>query len=118
MFDLIYQAMFGLMLIEMVLFLFLNLPFPKTWKAGFFENLASSNFFKTAFKIQIVLCLIVVFLFLDLSRTESLYMKDKRKIKDQTTMGAGTPSITKKSRRSVYRTRSSKSRGTSMWCSW
>ena len=55
MFDLVYQAMFGLMVIEMVLFLFLNLPFPKTWKAGFFENLASSNFFKTAFKVQLCL---------------------------------------------------------------
>ena len=105
MFDLIYQAMFGLMVIEMVLFLFLNLPFPKTWKAGFFENLATSNFFKSAFKIQLVLCLIVVFLFVDLHRSELHFMKDKRKMKDQTTMGAGTFSLKKKSESRGYLTK-------------
>ena len=90
MFDLIYLAFFLLMTVEIVLFLFLNLPFPKTWKSGIFEKFASSKVAKTAFKVQLILCILVLFFFVDLHRTESMYQKEKKKLKDKTSMGAGT----------------------------
>ena len=105
MFDLVYQVMFGVMVIEMIIFLFLNLPFPKTWKHGFFDNLTTSSFFKNAFKIQVVLCLVVIFLYVDLSRTESLYLRDKKRMKDKTNMGAGTLFPMKKSVKKDYLTK-------------
>ena len=88
MFDLIYMGFFLLMSAEIVLFLFLNLPFPKTWKSGIFEQLATSKVAKNAFKVQMVLCILVVFFFVDLHRTEDMYQKEKRKLKDKTSMGA------------------------------
>ena len=75
MFDLIYMGFFLLMAGEVILFVFLNLPFPKTWKSGIFEQLAHSKAAKTAFKVQLVLCLLVVFFFVDLHRTEDMYQK-------------------------------------------
>ena len=75
MFDLIYMGFFLLMAGEVILFVFLNLPFPKTWKSGIFEQLAHSKVAKTAFKVQLVLCLLVVFFFVDLHRTEDMYQK-------------------------------------------
>ena len=93
MFDLIYLAFFLLMAAEILLFLFLNLPFPKTWKGGVFEQLAGSKAAKTAFKVQLVLCIMVLFFFVDLHRTEQLYLKEKRKLKEKTNMGAGSFSM-------------------------
>ena len=89
MFDLIYLAFFFLMIAEMVLFVFLNLPFPKTWKSGVFQQIADSKAVHTVFKIQMVLCLMVLLFFVDLHRTENMYLRDKRKLKEKTNLGAG-----------------------------
>ncbi len=72
MFDLIYGGFFLLMVAEMGLFVFLNLPFPKSWKASIHSTLGNSNFVRTFVKIQIVLCILVVIFYIDLSRTEHL----------------------------------------------
>lgn len=89
MFDLIYVAFFFLMVAEMVLFLFLNLPFPKAWKKGIFLSLADSSTARTLFRAQLALCLLVVIFYVDLARTERMYFADKNKLKSKTSMGAG-----------------------------
>jgi hypothetical protein len=68
MFDLIYGAFFILMIAEMVLFLVLNLPFPKSFKKGILL-LSESPMAKTFLKVQLVLCLLVIIFYVDLNRT-------------------------------------------------
>lgn len=89
MFDFIYVTFFFLMLAEMVLFIFLNLPFPKTWKAGIIEGLAGSPTAKSLFKVQLVLCLLVLLFYVDLGRSEKLFQGEKNKLRSKTNMGAG-----------------------------
>jgi hypothetical protein len=90
MFDIIYRGFFILMIVEIILFVFLNLPFPKTWKAGIFDKLATSSSVRMAFNVQLILCLMVLFFYVDLHRSEALFLKDKRKLRDKNSIGAGT----------------------------
>ena len=69
MFELVYVVFFFLMLAEMLLFFFLNLPIFKAWKVGIFEQLVSSHKVHVILKVQLVLCLIIVLFFVDLHRS-------------------------------------------------
>lgn len=93
MFDVIYATFFLLMIAEMVLFLFLNLPFPKAWKGGLFKSLSESPLTTKLFKIQLVLCLLIILFYVDLARTERMFLADKNKLKSRTNMGAGSSNI-------------------------
>ena len=102
----IYIAFFFLMVAEIILFLFLNLPFPKTWKGGIFQQLSISSTARTALKVQLVLCIMVLFFFVDLHRSESRFLKEKNKLRKNTNMGAGSYRSTQRSGRNVCPTRS------------
>ena len=89
MFDLIYVAFFFIMIAEMVLFLFLNLPFPKSWKGSVIAGLAGNPTARTFFKIQLLLCLLVLVFYVDLSRSERMFLADKNRLQSKSNMGAG-----------------------------
>lgn len=69
MFDFVYGIFFIIMIFEMFLFLFLNLPFPKTWKGGVLQKFATSETGRAFVKVQLVLCLLVVIFYVDLHTT-------------------------------------------------
>ena len=58
MFEFIFGAFFILMVAEVALFLFLNLPFPKEWKSGIFKAVYRSKSLNTFLKIQLLLCVL------------------------------------------------------------
>ena len=58
MFELIFGVFFVLMIAEVSLFLFLNLPVPKRWKSAVFKMVANSASLKTFLKVQILLCVL------------------------------------------------------------
>jgi len=57
------------MVLEMLLFIFLNLPFPKAWKGGVLQKFAASDTGRAFVKVQLVLCLIVIIFYVDLHGT-------------------------------------------------
>jgi hypothetical protein len=67
MFEIIFGAFFFLMLAEVALFLFLNLPFPKSWKSVIFKAVADSPSLRTFLKVQILLCLLAGLFYFDMS---------------------------------------------------
>lgn len=69
MFQFIYSLFFLILLIEIAVFLFLNLPVPKGWKQYFFEEVISNENIKKIIKIQIGICIISLFFYLDLTKT-------------------------------------------------
>jgi len=77
------------MTFEVVLFVFLNLPFPKHWKAAIFKRIASSPSLKTFLKIQLLLCVMAAIFYADLSKQERRFTTQKNKLKIKNSMGAG-----------------------------
>jgi len=57
------------MVLEMLLFIFLNLPFPKAWKGGVLQKFATSDTGRAFVKVQLVLCLLVIIFYVDLHGT-------------------------------------------------
>ncbi len=67
MFELIFGVFFILMLAEVGLFLFLNLPVPKRWKSAIFRAVAESHSLKTFLKVQLLLCLMAGLFYYEMS---------------------------------------------------
>jgi len=89
MFEVVYSGFFLLMTLEVILFVFLNLPFPKEWKAVIFKRIADSPSLKTFLKIQLLLCVMAAIFYTDLSKQERKYTSQKNKLKIKNSMGAG-----------------------------
>lgn len=66
MFEFIFGAFFLLMIAEVALFLFLNLPFPKEWKSGIFKAVYRSKSLNTFLKIQLLLCVLAGLFYYDM----------------------------------------------------
>ena len=93
MFEIVFRAFFYLMVGEVVIFVFLNLPFPKAWKAGIFRMVSESNYIKTFLKVQLLLCILAGVFYYDMAKQERHYITQKNKLKDKTTYGACTRMI-------------------------
>jgi pilus assembly protein TadC len=94
MFDLVYSAFFFAMIFEVVLFLVFNMPFPRSWRSALFIGVVENPKVRLVFKVQMVLCLIILLFFVDLHRTERRYTREKNGLKRRTTMGAGELGLT------------------------
>jgi hypothetical protein len=88
MFEIIFGAFFVLMLCEVVLFLFLNLPFPKSWKSSIFRTVAENPSLKTFLKVQLLLCILAGLFYYEMSSQEKNYLSQKNKLKSKTSFGA------------------------------
>jgi tellurite resistance protein TehA-like permease len=66
MFEIIFGAFFFLMLAEVILFIFLNLPFPKSWKSVIFKTVTESPSLKTFLKVQLLLCILAGLFYYDM----------------------------------------------------
>lgn len=89
MFEVIFVAFFLLMLAEVLLFLFLNLPFPKSWKSAIFRKVAESESLKTFLKVQLLLCILAGLFYMDMSSQEHNYASQKHKLRAKSSFGAG-----------------------------
>ncbi len=89
MFELIFGVFFVLMMAEVVLFLFLNLPVPKHWKSLIFKAVASSPSLKTFLKVQVLLCLMAGLFYYEMSLEERTFVTQKHKLRSKTSFGAG-----------------------------
>ncbi len=67
MFQIIFGAFYYLMVVEVIIFMFLNLPFPKEWKSFIFKTVAENPHFKTFLKAQLLLCIIAGLFYYDMS---------------------------------------------------
>jgi hypothetical protein len=73
-----------------LLFVFLNLPFPKHWKGGIFKRIYNSPSIRTFLKIQVLLCVMAAVFYADLSKQERKYVSQKNKLRLKNSLGAGT----------------------------
>lgn len=89
MFELIFGVFFLLMVAEVALFLFLNLPVPKRWKSSIFKAVAESSSLKTFLKVQLLLCLLAGLFYYEMSVDERHFLGQKNKLKSKTSFGAG-----------------------------
>lgn len=92
MFEVIFIAFFLLMVAEVLLFLFLNLPFPKSWKSAIFRKVAESESLKTFLKVQLLLCILAGLFYMDMSSQEQNYASQKHKLRTKSSFGAGNHS--------------------------
>lgn len=88
MFEIIYVAFFGLMIAEVVLFLFLNLPIPKLWKSFIYKTVKDSQGIKTFLKVQILLCILAGLFYIDLGGQEKVLSSQKKQLRNKNSMGA------------------------------
>jgi len=65
MFDLVYSVFFMILLLEVGLFLFMNLPTPKGWKGKIVKFLNTNKSIKTIMKVHLGCCLLSAIFFMD-----------------------------------------------------
>ena len=92
MIDAVYVVFFWILVVEVAIFCFINLPTPRGWKGKLINFLTSSTKMRTFMKIHFGLCLLAGLFFLDLSGTENHFQAEKHKLKNEGHghMGAGT----------------------------
>jgi hypothetical protein len=69
MLEFIYILFFWILVLEIVVFLFLNMPSPKGWKGPVIRFLTTNKTVKQLLKIHLGLCVVAAFFFWDLMNT-------------------------------------------------
>ena len=80
---------FGL-IVEVVLFLFLNLPTPRGWKSVIVRFLNTNPKVKSIMRAHLGFCLLAGVFFFNLHREENKYREEKHSVKDKDSYGSGT----------------------------
>jgi hypothetical protein len=81
MIDAIYFIFFWVLILQVVLFLFLNLPFPHSLKKGLVSCLTSSTVMMMIMRIHLGSCFLAAFFFVDLYQTENHFTEEKNRLK-------------------------------------
>jgi hypothetical protein len=89
MFELIYSGFFLVLLAEVVLFMFLNLPTPKGWKSKIIKFLNTNKSVKTVMKVHLGLCVISGLFFIDCMNKETKYQEEKQQAKRGDSLASG-----------------------------
>jgi hypothetical protein len=90
MFELIYTGFFFILVIEVLLFLFLNLPTPKGWKGRTINFLSQNQSVRTLLKIHLGCCVLSALFFVDCMNRESKFQVDKDLAKLGDSFASGT----------------------------
>ena len=86
MIEFIYPVFFWILVLEVAIFCFLNLPSPRGWKGAVVKFINTNVYVKKFLKVHFWLCLIACFFFYDCYQTEARYKKEKDRLKS-TSMG-------------------------------
>lgn len=81
MFELVYTLFFFVLILEVVVFLFLNLPTPRGWKGVIIRFLNTNKHIRTLMRGHLGLCLIAAFFMYDCYRQEKKYNDEKQVLK-------------------------------------
>lgn len=90
MFELAYTLFFFVLVLEVLLFLFLNLPTPYGWKAVIIRFLNTNPKVKTIMKAHLGFCLLAGLFYFDCNRQEQRFREDKNFTRDKDSYAAGT----------------------------
>lgn len=81
MIEFIYPVFFWILVIEVAIFSFLNLPSPKGWKGAVVKFVNTNIYVKKFLKVHLWICLLALFFFYDSYTTEQKLGKEKDRIK-------------------------------------
>ena len=81
MFEVAYSIFFFALVIEVVLFLFLNLPTPKGWKAVIMRFLNTNPKVRTMMRVHLGFCLLAGVFFVDSHNQEQRFRAEKQSVK-------------------------------------
>jgi hypothetical protein len=81
MIEFIYPVFFWILVIEVAIFSFLNLPSPKGWKGTVVKFINTNIYVKKFLKVHLWICLLALFFFYDSYTTEQKLGKEKDRIK-------------------------------------
>ncbi len=73
MFELVYTLFFFVLILEVIIFLFLNLPTPHGWKAVIIKFLNTNKHVKTLMKAHLGFCLLSAVFLYDCFKQEDKY---------------------------------------------
>ncbi len=88
MLDIIYVFFFWILVLEVVIFLFLNLPSPKGWKGTVVKFLTGSRTVKNLIKGHLIICTLAAIFFYDCMRTEDKFRSQKNEYKHEGSLAA------------------------------
>lgn len=88
MFELAYSFFFVVLLFEVVVFLFLNLPTPHGWKAVIIKFLNTNKHVKSVMRLHLGCCLLAGFFYYDCYRQEAKYSLDKAEVRGRDSYAA------------------------------
>ena len=77
MFELIYTLFFYVLILEVLVFLLLNLPTPHGWKSVIIRFINTNKHVRTVMRAHLGLCLIAGFFLYDCYRQENKYHTEK-----------------------------------------
>jgi hypothetical protein len=81
MIEFIYPVFFWILVIEVAIFSFLNLPSPKGWKGAVVKFINTNIYVKKFLKVHLWICLLALFFFYDSYTTEQKLGREKDRIK-------------------------------------
>jgi hypothetical protein len=81
MIEFIYPVFFWILVIEVAIFSFLNLPSPKGWKGTVVKFINTNIYVKKFLKVHLWICLLALFFFYDSYTTEQKLGREKDRIK-------------------------------------
>jgi hypothetical protein len=87
MIEFIYPVFFWFLVVEVVLFSFLNLPSPKGWKGAVVNFLNTNIYVQKILKAHLWLCITALFFFYDCYTTEARFKKEKDALKSSSYSG-------------------------------
>jgi hypothetical protein len=90
MFEVAYSLFTFILLFEVLVFLFLNLPTPRGWKAVIIRFIATNKIVKVVLKVQYCIAIVAAIFFIDCWRLENKYDAEKVLVKAKDSYAAGT----------------------------
>lgn len=74
MIEAIYIIFFWILVLEVLLFMFLNMPTPRGWKSKIIKFLINNKSIKTIMKLHLGCCFVAALFFYDCYRTENMFL--------------------------------------------
>ena len=73
----IYVGFFWLLIAEFLVFLLLTIPSPRGFKGKFINFLSSNKLIGKLMFVHLLMCLLAIFFYLDLSQSETFFNTEK-----------------------------------------
>jgi hypothetical protein len=90
MFEVAYTLFFFALVLEVALFLFLNVPTPRGWKAVVVKFLNTNPTVKTILRVQIGFCVIAALFLVNCQSQERRFMAEKHEVRAKDSYASGT----------------------------